>query len=259
MRKTQKSLAIVLLVFFVSCASSQKKIEQAREKDPKYQYNVGLFYLNSNNVDEAIRYLNRSLSLDPRYYLACNALGLAYSMKGNIQESIKHYQRCLEIAPNFSEARNNLGTAYQEIGYIDKAEEEFKRVLADPEYANKELPYYNLARLYFVRQNFDQALASAETALKLNGRLAMAHNLRGLILEAQGRVPDAIESYKQALKLVPNEVNFNFNLGAAYFKNNEWLRAAEVLEKITTQVTDPEMRDKLNLYLKAIKEKKQPA
>jgi len=259
MKKTRKSLAIALLVLLVSCASSQKKLQQAREKDPKYQYNIGLFYLNSNNVDEAIRYLNWSLSLDPRYYLAYNALGLAYSMKGNIEESIKHYQKCLEIAPSFSEARNNLGTAYQENGYLDKAEEEFKRVLADPEYAAKELPHYNLARLYFVRQNFDQALAGVEAAITLNGRLAMAHNLRGLILEAQGRVPEAIESYKQALKLVPDEVNFNFNLGAAYFKNNDWLRAAEVLEKITPRVTDPEMREKLNLYLKTIKEKRPPA
>jgi tetratricopeptide (TPR) repeat protein len=96
-------------------------------------------------------------------------------------------------------------------------------------------------------------------AIKLNGRLAMAYNLRGLILEAQGKIGEAIESYKQALKLVPDELNFNFNLGAAYFKNNDWLRAGEILEKIAGKVTDPEMRDQLNSYLKAIKEKKPPA
>jgi tetratricopeptide (TPR) repeat protein len=116
-----------------------------------------------------------------------------------------------------------------------------------------------LARLHFIRQNFDQALASVDTAIKLNGRLAMAHNLRGLILEAQHNLPDAIESYKQAHKLVPDEVNFGFNLGAAYYKSNDWPRAAEVLEKIAPQVIDPEMRDQLNSYLRTIKEKKQPA
>ncbi len=58
-----------------------------REKDPQYQYNLGLFYLNGNRVDEAMKYLDKSLSLNPSSYLAWNALGLARSMKGDLQGS----------------------------------------------------------------------------------------------------------------------------------------------------------------------------
>ena len=116
-----RTILFVLLVCFVGCASSQKKAVEAQAKDPKYQYSLGVFYLNSGNADEAIKYLNRSITLDPRYYLAYNALGMATSMKGNLESAIKDYQRCLEIAPEFSEARNNLGSVYQELGFIDKA------------------------------------------------------------------------------------------------------------------------------------------
>ncbi len=258
MRKMYLLVSIVL-VYFVSCASPQKQIQQAREKDPKYQYNVGLFYLNGNNVDEAIKYLNRTISLDGNFYLAYNALGLAQSMKGNPQEAMKHYQKCLEIAPYFTEARNNLGTVYQELGFIDKAEAEFAKVITDTSYSSKELPYYNLARLCFVRQDYEKALAYVTSAIKLNGRMAMAFNLRGVILTQQGRQADAIDSFEQAVKLVPDDVSFNFNLGEAYFQNNEWTKAAEVLEKIAPQVTDPDMRDRLNSYLRTIKEKGRPA
>jgi Tfp pilus assembly protein PilF len=257
--KKKNLVVLILLVGFVSCASSQKQIQQAREKDPKYQYNVGLFYLNGNNVDEAIKYLRKSISIDGDFYLAYNALGLAYSMKGNSQEAVKLYQRCLEIAPYFTEARNNLGTVYQELGFVDKAQEEFEKVIADANYSSKELPYYNLARLCAMREDYEKALIYVDNAIKLNGRMAMAFNLRGVILQKQGRQDDAIDSFAQAVKLVPDDVSFNFNLGEAYFQNKEWKRAGEVFEKIAPQVTDPEMRDRLNSYLRAIKEKDRPA
>lgn len=247
--------AMMGLIALSCCASSQQKLQQAREKDPQYQYNVGLFYLNNNNVDEAIRYLNKSLALNPRYHLALNALGLAQSMKGNLEEAVKLYLTCLEIAPNFSEARHNLGIVYQELGYVEKAEEAFLRVLEDPTYPTKELPYYNLARLSFLRDNPEKALFYVENAVKLNNRFHMGYNLRGLILESQGRLIEAIESFERAVKLVPEDVNYNFNLGEAYFKNGEFGRAAEVLEKISSLVVDPGMREKLDSYLKTIKKR----
>jgi tetratricopeptide (TPR) repeat protein len=254
--KKQTIIVIGLCLSLMACASSQKKIEQAREKDSKYQYNVGLVYLNNNSVDDAIKYLNRTLTLDSRFYLAYNALGLANSMKGNLQEAVRLYQKCLELAPNFSEARNNLGTVYMEMGYIDQAEAEFQKVLADASYPNKELPYYNLARLMFARQNMELALSYCDSAISLNGRFAMAYNLKGVILESQNKLPEAIESYKQAAKLVPEDVTFNFNLGAAYFKNNDFARAGEIFEAIAPRITAPDMREKLNSYLKTIREKK---
>jgi tetratricopeptide (TPR) repeat protein len=255
--KNRRTLVILVCLGLLSCASttSQKKIEKAREKDPQYQYNIGLFYLNSNNVDEAIKYLNKALALNPRHFQSLNALGLAYSMRGNLQEAVNLYQKCLQIAPDFTEAHNNLGTVYQELGFPDRAEEEFKKVVEDQNYTHKELPYYNLARLYFTKQEFEKAHACVNNAIKLNNRFALAYNLLGLILEGQNNLYGALESYKMAVKIVPDDVNFNFNLGAAYFKTDDLGRAAEVLEKIAPQVTDLDMKEKLNSYLKAIKEK----
>lgn len=257
--KMRKLTVIVVLVSLASCASSQKKLQQAREKDPQYQYNIGLFYLNSNNVDEAIKYLNRSLALNPRYHLALNALGLAQSMKGNLEEAVKLYLRCLEIVPTFSEARNNLGTVYQELGYIDQAEAAFSRVIEDPTYPHKELPYYNLARLSFIRGDMEKALFYVENSIKLNKRFHMGQNLKGLILNNQNRLAEAIDCFLQAVKIVPDDVSYNFNLGEAYFKKGEFNRADEILRKIAPLVLEPQMKEKLDSYLKTIKSRGVPA
>jgi len=253
--KKMMTMVIGLSLCLVTCASSQKKLQMAKEKDPQYQYSMGAVYLNNNNLDEAIRLFNKALSLDPRHFQSLNALGLAYSMKGDLREAEKSFLKCLEISPGFMEARNNLGMIYQEMGFLDKAEEQFKTVAADANYASKELPYYNLARLYSLRQNWETALFFADKAIQTNARYHLGYTLRGYILENQGKLPEAIEAYKQAVKLLPADVTYSFNLAAAYFKNGDLRQAGQILEEILPLVKDPEMKDKANSYLKAIKEK----
>jgi tetratricopeptide (TPR) repeat protein len=216
---------------------------------------MGAVYLNNNNLDEAVRYFNRALSLNPRHYQSLNALGLTYSLKGDFKEAEKSFLKCLEISPTFTEARNNLGMIYQEMGYLDKAEEEFKKATADANYASKELPYYNLARLYSLRMNWESALFYVDKAIQTNARYHLGHALRGYILESQGKLPEAIDSYKQAVRLLPGDVSYKFNLAAAHFKNGDLRQAGEILEEIIPLITDPGMREKADSYLKTIKEK----
>jgi type IV pilus assembly protein PilF len=256
-RKAWKAtIALIACLGLTFCASAQKKQARAREKDPQYQYNLGLFYLNGNSVDEALKYLDRSLSLNPRSFLAWNAVGLARSIKGDLQASVAAFQKALEINPGFTEAHNNLGTIYQELGFADKAEAEFRKALEDPAYLSLELPHYNLARLYYTQNRFDDANDEVERSIRLKARFAMAHNLKGLILERKGDLPGAVDAYGLAVKFVPDDPTFGFNLGAALFKNNEFERAKEILERVSPRITDPETKAKLKEYLDAIKGKK---
>jgi tetratricopeptide (TPR) repeat protein len=142
------------------------------------------------------------------------------------------------------------------IGLVTKAEEQFLRAAADEKYSSRELPYYNLARISFSQDKLDEALDYVQKSIELNRRLAMAHNLRGFILEKKGLLAEAIESYKQAAKIVPDEVNFSYNLAVAYFNNNELAKAQEIFEQILDKAQEPEMKENIQQYLKKIK--KQP-
>jgi protein O-GlcNAc transferase len=252
-RKVLAVLSICATLAF--CASSQAKIQKNRAKDPNYQYNLGLFYLNQNNVDEAVKYFVKAQTLDTRFYLALNALGLAHSMKGRLDESVKAYQKCLEINPQFTEAHNNLGTVYQELKLFDKAEGEFKAALLDKGYQNRELPYFNLARLYVLQDRLDEALENAERAIQIKPRLAMAQHIRGFIFEKRNSLDEAIASYEAAVKIVPDEVSFNYDLGVAYFKNGDYARAKQIFLKILGKISDAETKDTISRYLKIINDK----
>ena len=248
-----KILAVLTICASLAfCASSQNKAQQKQQKDPKYQYNMGLYYLNQNDVDNAVKCFNKTLSLDAKYYLAWNALGLAHSMRGRLDEAAKAYLKCLEVNPQFTEAHNNLGTVYQEMNRLDQAEEQFRLVLADPVYQNRELAYFNLARLYVVENRLDAALDNVQKAIQLKPRLAMAHNLRGIIFEKQNNLGEAVASYDEAVKIVPEDLSFNYNLAVACFKNKDYARAKEIFLKIQGKVTDADTRDTIAKYLKMI-------
>jgi superkiller protein 3 len=256
MRVRTKAIAVLLICAgLVSCASKQVRIQRAREKDPKYQYNLGLFYLNQNDVENASKYFVKALSLDTRYYLAWNALGLAHSMRGRLDESAKAYQKCLEVNPQFTEARNNLGTVYQEMNQLDKAEAEFRKALGDLTYQNRELPYFNLARLNVLQGRLDEALDNVQKAIQIKPRLAMAYNLRGQIYEKKNALGDAVSSYEAAVKIVPEDTLFSYNLAVAYFKNGEYGRSKELFLKVQGRITDAGTKETIARYLRLIGER----
>ncbi|MFW6159674.1 MAG: tetratricopeptide repeat protein [Acidobacteriota bacterium] len=254
-RKIKSFIILAFCLQFVVCASSNKNIQQKREEDPRYQYNMGLFYLNNGNADEAIKCFHKSLQKEPSSFLTHNAMGLAYLMKHELEKSLQYFKKTLQINPKFSEAHNYLGTVYQEMGMLDEAEKEYRFAIADLEYKSKELPYYNLARLSLLKEEREEALTYVDRALEYNKSLVMAYNLKGIILERMEKFEEAIESYKSGLKYAPDDMDLQFNLAVAHFKNNEQDKAKNIFEKLALQSPDPEMKVKINEYLSLINRK----
>jgi tetratricopeptide (TPR) repeat protein len=253
--KTKTVVALVVCVNFAFCASSQSKLQKSREKDPQYQYNLGNFYLNQGNYDEALKYFTKSLALNQQYHLAWNSLGITHMMKGDVEEALKAFQRCLAIAPMFTEARNNLGTLHQETGQLDKAEAEYLKAAQDQNYERRENPNFNLARLYVLQGRLEDAFEYVQKAIQINPRFAMAYNLRGQIFEKRENWTEAVASYEAAVKLVTEDVLFNYNLAVACFRANDFEKAKTVFLKISAKVTDLETKEKINEYLKIINDK----
>ncbi|MFQ6069118.1 MAG: tetratricopeptide repeat protein [Candidatus Aminicenantales bacterium] len=249
---------LVLCLSFIVCVSPGKKSEYRREKDPNYLYNLGLYHLNAGNIDEAIRYLERVISLKPDYFLALNALGLASYLRGNWVEAEKYFKKCLEINPGFTEARTNLGTVYVEMGLLEKAREEYLTALKDKNYPSKELPYYNLAKMSLSTGHVQRALDYIQKAIAENRAFAAAHNLEGLILEKLGKLLQAIKSYEEAVKIVPSALDFNYNLAVALFKARNYRRAGEIFKKILPALKDEDLKEKVKNYLSLIEKKKEP-
>lgn len=71
---------------------------------PAYYYNQGLKAAQNGQLDEAIKNLQVSVSLDPSEIDTLVVLGKVSAINGNYERAIEYWQQALEINPNNSEA-----------------------------------------------------------------------------------------------------------------------------------------------------------
>lgn len=249
-RSRRTGLAFLLAAFTAACVSPQAKLAAQQEKSPQYQYEKAVVCMQAGLHDETIKYLIRAVSLDPNHYLSHNLFGLVYMLKKDFPKAQAALERCVALKPDFSEAHNNLGTVLQEMGQTAKAEAAFKRAFEIDHNYNAS---YNLAKISFESGKLEPALSSIGQSLEKFDRSILAWNLQGLILDTMGRTDEAIVSYQQALKRVPNEENVSFNLAVAYFRKGDKARAKEICDRLLPKVKTEELRSRIRDLLDKLK------
>ncbi len=113
--------------------------------------------------------------------------------------------------PNVAAALRLIDEGRQQMQDKDynKALDRFERALTiDPTNA---YGYYYLAQLYYLKEDYDQAVAFAGRAAALSAHtdpiwLARVYALQGAVFEQVGRYPDARQSYQQAIAADPNNM-----------------------------------------------------
>jgi protein O-GlcNAc transferase len=254
MRRARSFLALLLAVAVAACAAPQKKpsVRKGTEQDPQYQYEKGVIALNYGLTDEAVRYGKLAVSLDPHYYGGHRLLGSAYYRQGNYAEAEAEYAEAAEIRPDLAEAHFNLGLACIETGATDKAEAEFAKAYSLKRDANTG---FYLAKIHLSQKKLDQALDEIQNSIRLNPRAAGAYNLKGVILNQLGRYAEAAGSLQAGLVLAPNDANLLVNLGIAYVNSDDVDKARSVFEKALIHIQDPELKAKVEGYLKSLKDR----
>jgi tetratricopeptide (TPR) repeat protein len=97
------------------------------------------------------------------------------------------------------------GVTFSECGFQTTASHLMFNLLQQPE-AKKQIdePHINLGNALFTQGKGPEAMAHYKEALRLKPDSAEAHTYLGLALEQMGRTPEAIQHYEQALKLRPH-------------------------------------------------------
>ncbi len=242
-------LAGCLILSF--CASTQKKPSPNPDKDPQYQYDKAVISMRYGLEDEALKYLNEALALNPGHAPALKLLGTVQFKKENFEEAAAALERYLEVKPDDSEAHTSLGFTYKRLGQISRAEEEYQKALAfdgHPEAG------FGLAKLYYDQNKLELALETIQGATQKNPCSAPYHNLQGVILNQLGKYPEALTSFQIALQNAPNDIYLAVNLGIAYINNKQPDKAREFLERALPLAKDEELKAKIEEYLKLIKD-----
>ena len=107
--------------------------------DPEYHTCMGTLYgywartVDPSKLKQAVEFYERAFQLSPNRVIYRNELARFYFDAGRYEEAIRQLQLSLEIDPKFAATHYNLGLVYLELGEKDRAEEHFETaLLLDP-------------------------------------------------------------------------------------------------------------------------------
>jgi tetratricopeptide (TPR) repeat protein len=70
----------------------------------------------NGSLEEAARFYERAVALDPFQERACNNLGSIYAQRGDLPKAIEFFQRAILLDSTYSDPYYNLGSAYEDRG-----------------------------------------------------------------------------------------------------------------------------------------------
>ena len=241
------ALIVALVSLAWGCASGKKaqlRPGQMKVGSAEYLLNEGILNLNAGKLDIAEKKLFQALEKNPDQAAAMNALGLVYTYKRDIDRAISWFKKTITLDPNFYDAYNSLGMLYIERNEYDLAKENLLIAANAANYRTPENAFTNLALLEFNASHFDAALRYIDKGIATNKQFPPLYNLKAVTMEQLNRLPEAAENLEKALSLLTDpDVVYLTNLARIFQKMGEKTKALDLLEKALGRVLDPASKE----------------
>ena len=173
-----------------------------------------------SELNQAIRYYSKGLSLFPGHYDAWYNLGNLYVVYEDYQSAMYAYSQAFKYNPKMMVARINYGLiASEKLGSFDEAIEQYDNVINTKR------------RLVTIPYVYDNRMSSKENHAIAYYNRGVTYKMKALyttdrVLKRK-YYSKAIESYEHAVKIDPNNYDAQFNLGLAYHAYGDYRRAGK--------------------------------
>ena len=173
----------------------------SQRKPPQEQIDYILNLFKSNQIQQALDFID-TLSKDyPDKSLLFNIRGAGYAGLGQLDIAVQNYKKALSIKPDYAKAHYNLGNALQELGKLHDSVKSYKNsIVLEPENAQA---HNNLAIVLRELDQLEEAEASCRKAIVLNPEYAEAYSSLSMILYDNGDLKSALESIEKAYSINP--------------------------------------------------------
>lgn len=205
-RKRQHPIRVHLLTVLIGslwlagCASSNTASPQANPAAADAYTQLGVAYLERDNLPRALNALDRALDIVPRHAEALQALALVYQRQGENALANNYFQQAVDAEPDFTRARNNYAAFLYGQGQFDLACEQLETASHDAQYASRSQLFTNLGQCYVALEEFDDARARLQRAQSIDPRNARGYLMLAELEYSQGNYAQAwapLQSYLQ--------------------------------------------------------------
>jgi tetratricopeptide (TPR) repeat protein len=187
-------------------------------KNAVYHANLALAYLGLREEEQAAGAWKKALDLDPENigyrHQMNNVQGNGYLFKGDFQNAVKHYKEALALAPDNAVYHANLALAYQGLKDWASANDAWKKALElEPENADYRHQLNNAqGNDYLFKGDYQNAVKHYEEGIALAPGNAVYHGNLALAYQGLGQQAHAVDAWKKALELEPENADYRRQL-----------------------------------------------
>ena len=209
-------------------AEAERIWQQIAKSDPhnaEALAHVGLLEARQEHYDQAVTYYRQALVIDPSFPNLEMNLGLALFKSNRFQEAIKPFTVELEKHPGDQRLTILLGMTHYGMGDYLVAIPYLKQAAKmDPQSLPLRL---TLAHSCLWSKQYQCVLDVYQQILSLNADSAEADMLAGEALDEEGKISEATEQFRAAVKANPKEPNAHFGLGYLLWEQKHYDDAAK--------------------------------
>ncbi len=199
-----------------------QQILQAVPEEPQALNDLGMLFLEADELDAAEQHLRRAIVASPNDPAFHNNLSMAYRRQRRPKDAVASSRRALELDPGSAELHNSLAIALQESGLYEEAVASFRDSIArNPNYA---VVHYNLARTLVLLVRLEEAEKEYVRAIQLAPADFEAHNNLGTLLQLRGNISDAMACYEATLRYKPDAAQAHRNRAMLWLLSGDFVR-----------------------------------
>jgi type IV pilus assembly protein PilF len=126
-------------------SQEQDNIKKPNKTAANYNLQLGVAYLNNQNIKRAKEKFLLALQQAPNWPPALEGMGLYLETTGEPELAKAYYLKAIKLDPKTGRSHNNYGTFLCRQKHYPEAIEEFKLAVSDPAYLNTAEAYENAA------------------------------------------------------------------------------------------------------------------
>ena len=202
----------------------------------EHYVDLAMICLDLENHDLGLEIVDVGLHYRPSSPLLHLQRGVLLAMKAQLGDAEKAFEQARRLAPDRPAPHAALAMVWMQTGHTDQAVEMLRK---EARRRKDHIVPYTFA-VALVRSGVDPASPAADEAIgalrasiRANGDFAPARSQLGRLLLKRNDLDGAIRELEQATALDPEATAALYNLGQAYIKKGDKVRAAELLERVS--------------------------
>lgn len=161
----------------------------------------GLDLVNIDNYEEALKYFDKALEINPKNSLAWHSKGVMLVKLGKNEEAIKCYDKALETDTKNADIWFNKGVALNKLKRYEEAIKSYDKAIEINDKYEDAL--VNKATILGVIGKKEDCIKLCDKVLEINPKNDLAWYNRGYSFECLEKYGEAIRCYKKVLEINP--------------------------------------------------------